>query len=184
MITCLFAFVLSTAYWESNINLNAREIYYQKSAEISESQSLAEGPQIFVKTVVGRLRFFWRRQRIENLERFFKKYQSPLYRYSADFVDSSDLYHLDYRLLPAIAGKESTFCKSYIRSTFNCFGWGSGLYNFSDFSASIYGVGSKISRFYDVSSIEKIGNKYCPNPSCDTKDWTRQVTYFYKQIEE
>ena len=43
-------------------------------------------------------------KRINKLQIFFSKYNSPMVDYSHDFVAAADLYGIDYRLLPAIGG--------------------------------------------------------------------------------
>lgn len=83
--------------------------------------------------------------RVTNLKSFFRKHNSPLFDYSEYIVKKSDQYKLDYRLLPAIAMKESTLCKNIPLNSYNCWGWG------------IYG--NKVTRFdsYDdaINTISK-----------------------------
>lgn len=64
--------------------------------------------------------------RSSKLERFFNSYNSPLATLSAAFVRYADDYQVDYRLVAAISGAESTFCKpgQYRPETNNCFGYG------------------------------------------------------------
>jgi len=62
--------------------------------------------------------------RVTNLKSFFRKHNSPLFDYSDQIVKKADQYELDYRLLPAIAMKESTLCKNIPSNSHNCWGWG------------------------------------------------------------
>ncbi len=47
----------------------------------------------------------------EILSKYLASYNSPMQFHAQDFVDASDSFGLDWRLLPAIAGVESTFGK-------------------------------------------------------------------------
>src|SRR3990167_7817231 len=62
--------------------------------------------------------------REERLEAFLESYHSPLAEHSGFLIRIADTYGLDYRLLPSIAGAESTFCKFIPDYSYNCFGWG------------------------------------------------------------
>lgn len=56
--------------------------------------------------------------RVNILSAFLERYKSSMD--AKELITASDKYGLDWRLLPAIAGVESTFCRNYIH---NCFGW-------------------------------------------------------------
>ena len=49
--------------------------------------------------------------RVKVLTSYLKQYDSPLVPYAADFVETADKYNLDWRLVAAISGVESTFGK-------------------------------------------------------------------------
>ena len=49
------------------------------------------------------------------IESFFKKYNSVLMKYSDNFIQVADKYHLEWRLLPAIAMQESNGAKRVIK---------------------------------------------------------------------
>lgn len=57
------------------------------------------------------------------LAKYLARYNSPLEYHAQDFIDASDAFNLDWRLLPAIAGVESTFGK-HIPGGYNAWGWG------------------------------------------------------------
>ena len=105
--------------------------------------------------------------RIENLDDFFRSYDSPLEGHAATIVEQADKYNIDYRLLPAIAMQESTLCKKIIKGSHNC--WGFGIY------------GSKVTKFdsYDeaIKQITKtMALKYVHNGYADIKDIVRKYT--------
>ena len=75
--------------------------------------------------------------RVLALRKFFKKYNSPLHEHAYDLVRQSDIWGLDYALLPAIAMQESSGCKRIPANSYNC--WGFGIY------------GNKVARFASYS---------------------------------
>ncbi|MDO8618380.1 MAG: hypothetical protein Q7R49_00380, partial [Candidatus Daviesbacteria bacterium] len=59
----------------------------------------------------------------EILSSYLSKHNSPLQYHSQDFIDAAKQYNLDWKLVPAIAGVESTFGK-HIPGGYNGWGWG------------------------------------------------------------
>lgn len=74
------------------------------------------------------------------IDRFFAERDAPLDGYGPTFVRAADAYGLDWRLLPAIAWKESLGGKSRIAQTHrNPFGVGDPrFWRFADFEHAIY----------------------------------------------
>ena len=68
--------------------------------------------------------------RAQILKDYLDKHNSPLAAYAQDFIDAADMYDVDWRLVPAIAGTESTFGKRIpgghdpLYTTYNAWGWG------------------------------------------------------------
>ncbi len=98
--------------------------------------------------------------RAERIDAYFKKYNMPLEGYGASFVSVADGCGLDWRLLPAIAIRESSGGK---RMQFNNpFGWGGARIPFEDIDHAISEVGRnlcgdnpKTARYYSTPSIQK-----------------------------
>ena len=55
------------------------------------------------------------------LREFLKQYNSPLVPFAQDFVSIADKYSLDWKLVAAISGVESTFGKQIPYESYN--GW-------------------------------------------------------------
>ena len=55
------------------------------------------------------------------LRKFLEKNSSPLTPYSPDFIKLADYYGLDWRLVPAISGVESTFGKHIPGNSYNAY---------------------------------------------------------------
>lgn len=99
---------------------------------------------------------------------FLKSRKSPLVSFSGQFVSAADIWEIDWRLLPAIAGLESCFGKRMVSGTYNAYGWGGGYIGFSSWEDSIYHVSRKLrENYYDkgLSTPSTIGRVYAPpNP--------------------
>ena len=113
--------------------------------------------------------------RVVRLKSFLDKYESPLTPYAGKFIAVADKYDLDWRLLPAIAGTESTFGLHYIRGTYNPFGWGSGRIPFASWSNGIEAVGKGLWKNYYLKgkrklTVEQVGDIYAVSPH-----WPRSV---------
>lgn len=124
---------------------------------------------------------------------------SPLQPYAewgVKFVEIADEFGIDFRLLPAIARKESTFCKSNIaRKYYNCFGFGvpaSGITEagkFSSFEEGARAVAAALKRNYldkGLTDPEAIMNKYCPPSNgawaSDLNKWLAEMRYDQKGV--
>ena len=57
------------------------------------------------------------------LSAYLSKHNSPMQYHAQDFIDAAKTYELDWKMLPAIAGVESTFGKK-IPGGYNAYGWG------------------------------------------------------------
>lgn len=114
------------------------------------------------------------------LSQFLSRYNSPLRREAVHFIKTADRYNLDWRLLPAIAGMESTFGKFLLEGTYNPFGWGGGYIYFDNFEDAIETVGRQLFlRFNGRTTPEDIGPTYTPP---NYVNWIRGVNYFMREM--
>jgi hypothetical protein len=120
--------------------------------------------------------------RVFTLRKFFTKFGSPLTPYSAEFIAQADYYGIDYRMVPAITGVESTFGKKIPASSYNAYGWANGNYSFKSWPDSIHVVTKTIKGKYidkGATSINKMAKIYAP-PSTT---WAPKVKYFIGKID-
>lgn len=120
--------------------------------------------------------------RVQILRAFLKRYNSPLVSYAQEFVDAADSYGVDWRLLPAITGVESTFGKQIPAGSFNAYGWNNGDFKFTSWEDSIWYVTSQLRvRYLDrgATTIPQIGRIYAP-PS---PFWAGKVALFMAKID-
>lgn len=121
-------------------------------------------------------------ERVLILTRFLYKYKSPLTPFVNDIIFYSDFYGIDYRLVPAISGVESTFGKFIPQGSYNAYGWASGAYYFQSWQDSIRIVSMTLREKYldaGATNIYSIAKRYAP-PSTT---WARNVIYFMNKIE-
>lgn len=118
------------------------------------------------------------------LKDYFAKYDSPLENHSQDFIDAADEYEMDWKLVPAIAGVESTFGK-FTPGGFN--GWGWGVYGnqalyFNSWRHGIFTVSKGLKENYinkglaDPYSMNRV---YATSPA-----WGSKVSYFMNDLDQ
>lgn len=120
--------------------------------------------------------------RVYALKSFFKKYNSPLTDYAEQFVYWADQYQMDWRMVPAITGVESTFGKQIPANSYNAYGWANGNYSFNSWEDSIKVVTGTLKEKYidkGADTIPEIARRYAP-PS---NSWGSKVKYFMNKIE-
>lgn len=120
--------------------------------------------------------------RVNKLAKYLRKHNSPLTDYAHQFVYFADVYNLDYRLVPAISGVESTFGKRIPSNSYNAYGWANGASKFNSWEESIEIVSKTLrEKYYDrgADTMSKIASRYAP-PSTT---WAWKVTYFMDQID-
>lgn len=120
--------------------------------------------------------------RVEKLEGYLNSYKSPLAEYSFYFIYCADRYGIDWKLLPAITGIESTFGKRIPFGSYNAYGWGNGLSRFKSWEESINHVTKALAEKYVARGLDtprEISPVYCPpNPA-----WGSKVEHFMAKIE-
>lgn len=123
-------------------------------------------------------------KRAQILQAYLSRYNSPLQYQAQDFIDAADTYHLDWKLVAAISGVESTFGK-FTPGGYNAWGWGvygdQAIY-FGSWRDGIFTVSQGLRQNYfdkgatDPYSINKI---YAASPT-----WGAHVSYFLADIEK
>jgi hypothetical protein len=120
--------------------------------------------------------------RTQILEDYLDQFNSPLADYADEFVKAADAYDLDWRLLTAITGVESTYGRFIPRNSYNAYGWNNGAYAFHSWEDSIWTVTQSLKENYvdrGANTVEKIGRIYAP-PS---PFWAGKVKKFMAQID-
>lgn len=123
------------------------------------------------------------------LKKYLQYHRSGLETYSDLLLAVADKYSLDWRLLPAIAGQESTFCRTIPDDSHNCWGWAiteDYTKKFSGFEEAIERVGKSLREDYLDSGLEtpaEIMTKYTPKSLEKGGAWAKGVEYFMWELE-
>uniref|UniRef100_A0A831Z0V7 Mannosyl-glycoprotein endo-beta-N-acetylglucosamidase-like domain-containing protein n=1 Tax=candidate division WWE3 bacterium TaxID=2053526 RepID=A0A831Z0V7_UNCKA len=122
-------------------------------------------------------------ERIGKLESFLKEYDSPMVPQAAKFIAVADQYGLDWRLLPAIAGTESTFGRKIPYRSYNPFGWANGKARFASWDQAIETVGKTLyEKYYKFGTrpltIEQVGKIYAVSPH-----WPKSVRHWISKLD-
>lgn len=130
-----------------------------------------------------------RQEKAKIIDDFFASYDSPLEGYGMKFVIESEKNDIDWRLLPAIAMRESTGGKKACKKVPNSvFGYGSCKFGFKSIddsieivSMSLGGNNPNTARHYAGKNTVEILKKY--NPDSIIPGYSKQVIKIMKMID-
>ncbi len=122
----------------------------------------------------------------ELVRQYLEYWGSPLEPYANFIVQTAAKYDLDYRLITAIAQKESNLCKIIPPGSYNCWGWGihsAGSLGFDSFEEGIETVSQGLREEYlnkGYGTVEEIMSKYTP---LSNGSWAEGVNKFMSDME-
>jgi hypothetical protein len=113
----------------------------------------------------------------------FEKYNSPMVGFESELIQIAEKYDLDWTLMAAIAGTESSFGKRMPANCINPYGW--GIYGgnklcFKSFPEAAEAVAKGLSTRYNTSSLESIGRTY---NKVSTEGWINHTRSFMSKIK-
>jgi len=123
--------------------------------------------------------------RVIILREFLGKFNSPLAPFAVNFIETADKYDLDWKLVAAISGVESTFGHQIPYASFNGWGWGiygNNVIRFSSWKEGIETVSKGLRENYidrGTKNVYEIGRFYAASPT-----WAQRVSYFMRKIDE
>ncbi len=131
-----------------------------------------------------------RAKKAEAIDVYFAKYEMPLYGTGMKMVEEAEKNNIDWRLLPAIAVRESTGGKHACKgATYSAFGWGSCKIDFDSHEEAIEVVARNLGgnnpntdHFYAGKTTEEILKTY--NPPSVVKNYAAQVMRIMDTIGE
>lgn len=124
--------------------------------------------------------------RAELLRKYLTKNKSPLLPHAEFIVALSDKYMIDYRLLVAIAQKESGLCRVIPEGSHNCWGWGihsKGSLGFDSYEEGLETVAKGLKEKYvdkGYLTVEQIMTKYAHSSSTT---WAEGVIGYMNDIQ-
>ena len=123
--------------------------------------------------------------RAVRLQRFLEMHNSPLSQNANTFVEEADKNNIDWKLVAAISGVESTFGQQV---PYNCNNaWGFGIYGdhrlcFISYDAAISTISQSLRQNYidkwGAKDVYAIGHLYAASPT-----WAARVSMFMDQID-
>jgi len=123
-------------------------------------------------------------QRVKTLKSFLERYNSPLASYSQVFVDEADRYNIDWTMVAAISGVESTFGQAIPAGSYNAWGWGvygNHVTYFSSWEDGITTISQGIRERYmnqrGAQNVYQIGSTYAASQT-----WAVRVESYMEQI--
>lgn len=162
-IFMLIAFLLAVSIFPQKIQ--AQEKILESSAKL--------------QTISGKSSYA-QDKRVMALQNIFKKYNADLVPQARYYVQYADYYNIDWRLLPAIAGLESSFALHYVPGTYNAYGWGGGYIYFESWEDGIKTISKSLrERYYNrgADTVWKIGPIYA-----EATHWSERVNSFMQEI--
>lgn len=122
--------------------------------------------------------------RARALEAFLIQYNSPFADKADFFVAEADRNGLDWRLLAAISGVESTFGQRFPEGSYNAWGWGiygTNRLGFASWEEAIQTISTGLrERYMDkwgAQDVHQIGRYYAASPT-----WATRVAFFMEKI--
>ena len=119
--------------------------------------------------------------------KFLERHNSPMEPYDyygQKLVEIADTYNLDFRLLPAIAMRESNLCKNtHSGAPHNCLGFGihsDGALDFDSYEEGFERAAKEIRAYYVNEgriTTEMVGQKYASSPT-----WSDGVNQFMAEM--
>jgi len=124
--------------------------------------------------------------RAKVLSAYLSEHNSPLAPYAGAFVRDADEFDIDWRLVAAISGVESTFGQAQPADCNNS--WGYGIYGsnrlcFTSYYEAIRTISQALRQRYmdqwGAQDVYSIGHLYAASPT-----WADRVTFFMEDIDE
>lgn len=135
-------------------------------------------------TVLGRVESADARPEI--LRQYMTANNSPLAPHADFIVQVADEQSIDFRLITAIAQKESGLCRVIPENSHNCWGWGihsQGTLGFDSYEEGVVTVSKGLKENYidkGYITVEQIMEKYA-HPESTT--WADGVLFYMSQME-
>lgn len=118
------------------------------------------------------------------VENFLK--DTELENYSKQIVETSDKYSIDWRLIPAIAMRETGGGDKARSGSFNAWGFENGRTNFDCWESAIESVAKTLKvRYVDkgMTTPEEIMPVYAPPQMSTGGKWAKDINYFFSKLE-
>lgn len=121
--------------------------------------------------------------RVTKMRLVLERYHSPMAGLETELIQAAESRGLDWTLMAAIAGTESSFGKRMPYACLNPYGW--GIYGdhklcFASFVEAANAVATGLSTRYNTTSLETIARTY---NQVSTEGWIRHTRFFMNKIK-
>lgn len=120
------------------------------------------------------------------IEKYLKKYKSPMAPYYLDLLRAAEKYEVNPWLIIAIAQCESNLCKKSPSESYNCWGFENGSTKFLSWEQAFDQVAKTLKEKYldlGLDTPEKIMPKYAPPSVEKGGPWAKCVKQFIAELE-
>jgi len=122
-------------------------------------------------------------ERVVKMNLVLEKYASPMAGLEAELIAAAEEYDLDWTLMAAIAGTESSFGKRMPHECLNPYGW--GIYGdnrlcFASFTEAAQKVAEGLGTKYNTTSLTTIARTY---NTVSTEGWIKHTQFFINKIK-
>lgn len=124
--------------------------------------------------------------RVKTLRAYLINRNSPLAENAQDFVSYADKYNLDWKLVAAISGVESSFGLAIPYNSYNGWGWGvygNNVIRFASWKDGIYtiseGLRNKYMNRWGAKNVYEVGRIYAASPV-----WASHVELYLNDIQK
>mgnify|MGYP001575820027 FL=1 len=124
-------------------------------------------------------------EKIRILKSFLEANNSPLSSSAKTFVDEAERYDIDWRMIAAISGVESSFGLAIPANSYNAWGWGvygDNVIRFASWDDGIATISQGIRERYmnqrGARNTYEIGATYASSPT-----WAQRVEFYMEKIE-
>lgn len=172
-IALLFFLVLLTQHKKIN--------YLSKVGPTIENEGYAQSNQVegdVLGVQISDMRPYY-------ISNFLKK--TRLEPYSQYIVEVSDRYGIDYRLIPAIAMKESGAGNAVPETSYNAWGFENGKTQFESWEQAIDKVGKTLKeRYIDKGMVtpDQMMAVYAPPQLLTGGKWAKDINYFFGKLTQ
>jgi len=122
-------------------------------------------------------------ERVVKMHLVLEEYNSPMAGYEQELIEAAEKYNLDWTLMAAIAGTESSFGRRMPANCVNPYGW--GIYGnnrlcFESFVDAANTVSQGLGERYNTTSLATIAATY---NKVSTSGWLAHTTFFVNKIK-
>jgi len=129
--------------------------------------------------------------RVVRLRSYLNQHNSPLSQDAQPLIDVAEKYQLPWSLIPAIAGKESGFCRVVPAGSHNCWGWAvytgqSSGAAFDSYPHAIETIAKGLKENYldqGLTTIADIETRYTPQSALRDNSWKNDVEQIMRERE-